>query len=295
MALCYSVNRIIVVLIPLGMPMARGRQGIWKCPQCRHHQTWKTRSRDSMKLDRRCEKCSERARVTIDRSESGKGRERKVDIWERPLSISPEDLSEEANRRNSDTGNRIYSIDGEPPNPFQTESPADLPPIWGAGWWPEQALDFPTPIVQKMAREDILRFVAERHDGYLGLVSECWDSIENGNRLDGSEFHEFSGLLLKSIENRLSERLLDPKFAPLIRGEIIPMRKGELYIARRGGRLLIDLALCLRRIAYHASITLERRKDWQRWMTRTRLVDEQLKDLFSTGLPTPDGCKFGGK
>ena len=107
MALCYSVNRIIVVLIPLGMPMARGRQGIWKCPQCRHHQTWKTRSRDSMKLDRRCEKCSERARVTIDRSESGKGRERKVDIWERPLSISPEDLSEEANRRNSDTGNRI--------------------------------------------------------------------------------------------------------------------------------------------------------------------------------------------
>ena len=30
-------------------------------------------------------------------------------------------------------------------------------------------------------------------------------------------------------------------------------------------------------------------------MIRTRLVDEELKDLFATGLPTPDGGSFGGK
>jgi len=277
------------------MLMAIGRQGIWKCPECRHHQTWKTRSRDSIKLDRKCEKCSERARVTIDRSESGKGRGRKVEIWERTLSISPEDLLEEADRRNSDSGNGIYGFNGQHPSSSDYGSPADLPPIWGAGWWPEKALDFTTPIDQKMARGDLLCFVAERHDGYLGLVSDCWDSIGNENRLGGTEFHEFSGILLKSIENRLSERLLDPKFAPLIRGEIIPMRKGELYLGRRGARFLIDLALCLRRIAYYASITMEQRNDWQRWMTRTRLVDEQLKELFSNGLPTPDGGNFGGK
>ena len=73
------------------------------------------------------------------------------------------------------------------------------------------------------------------------------------------------------------------------------MRKGELYLERRGVRLLVDLALCLRRMAYNFSISIEQRKDWQRWMTRTRIVDEQLKDLFSTGLPTPDGTSFGGK
>ena len=90
--------------------MARGRHGIWKCPECKHHQTWKTRSRDSTKLDRRCAKCGERARVTIERSESGKGRTRKVEIWERSLSLRPEDLEKEADRRNLDSGIRIYGM-----------------------------------------------------------------------------------------------------------------------------------------------------------------------------------------
>ena len=49
----------------------------------------------------------------------------------------------------------------------------------------------------------------------------------------------------------------------------------------------------MRRIAHYASITVENRIEWQRRMIRTRLVDEELKDLFTNGLPTPDGGSFG--
>ncbi len=276
--------------------MVRGRHGIWKCPECKHHQTWKTRSRDSTKLDRRCAKCGERARVTIERSESGKGRTRKVEIWERSLSLRPEDLEKEADRRNLDSGIRIYGSETQYTGSLENDTPADLPTIWGEGWWPADALDFPVNIDLDSAREKLMCFIAERHDGHLGLVSECWESVDDGARtVDGEEFHQYSRRVLEAVENRLSERLLGPKFAQLAQGEIIPMRKGELYLERRGVRLLIDLALCLRRMAYNFSISIEQRKDWQRWMTRTRIVDEQLKDLFSTGLPTPDGTSFGGK
>ena len=81
----------------------------------------------------------------------------------------------------------------------------------------------------------------------------------------------------------------------LAKSEIIPMRQGEAFLKRRLDRLLIDLTLCMRRIAYYASITVENRLEWQRRMIRTRLVDEELKDLFANGLPTPDGGSFGGK
>ena len=68
-----------------------------------------------------------------------------------------------------------------------------------------------------------------------------------------------------------------------------------MFLKRRLERLLIDLTLCMRRIAHYASITVENRIEWQRRMIRTRLVDEELKDLFTNGLPTPDGGSFGGK
>jgi 2-oxoisovalerate dehydrogenase E1 component len=77
--------------------------------------------------------------------------------------------------------------------------------------------------------------------------------------------------------------------------EIIPRRTGEVFLERRMDRFLVDVTLCLRRMAHYHSITVEDRLQWQRWMIRTRLVDEQLKDLFASGLPTPDGGTFGGK
>ena len=75
------------------------RVGIWKCPECQLHQTWKTRSDKSNKLDRKCTGCGKRVRTTLDRSVSGKGRVRNVKIWER----NPRDwafLEEEIRRRN---------------------------------------------------------------------------------------------------------------------------------------------------------------------------------------------------
>ena len=75
------------------------RVGIWKCPECQLHQTWKTRSDKSNKLDRKCTGCEKRVRTTLNRSASGKGRVRNVEIWER----NPKDwasLEEEVRRRN---------------------------------------------------------------------------------------------------------------------------------------------------------------------------------------------------
>ena len=37
--------------------MAVGRHGVWKCPNCGHHQIWKTRNHNTSRLDRQCEKC----------------------------------------------------------------------------------------------------------------------------------------------------------------------------------------------------------------------------------------------
>ena len=55
------------------------------------------------------------------------------------------------------------------------------------------------------------------------------------------EFHQYSRRVLEAVENRLSERLLGPKFAQLAQGEIIPMRR-ENYTSRGEGLVLIDLA-----------------------------------------------------
>jgi 2-oxoisovalerate dehydrogenase E1 component len=68
-----------------------------------------------------------------------------------------------------------------------------------------------------------------------------------------------------------------------------------MFLGRRMARFLVDVTLCLRRIAHYYSVTVEDRLQWQRRMIRTRLVDEELKDLSTSGLPTPDGGRFGGK
>ena len=43
------------------------------------------------------------------------------------------------------------------------------------------------------------------------------------------------------------------------------------------------------------AVTVEQRLEWQRMMTRTRRLDEALKDIFTQGVETPDGGVFGGK
>tara|TARA_B100000029_G_scaffold329165_1_gene321485 strand:- start:2021 stop:4609 length:2589 start_codon:yes stop_codon:yes gene_type:complete len=174
-------------------------------------------------------------------------------------------------------------------------SQSTLPNIWGEGWQPENALAFPFPLSSETARVGFLKFFAERHDGYLELVSETWDGCKPPNSFNGESFHDFSSNLLAALKESLHDRLMAPSLSPVHSGEVMPMRIGELHLERRTARLLIDATLCLRRMAHYASISIEQRLEWQRMMTRTRAVDEHLKELFSDGLETPDGGRFGGK
>ena len=64
---------------------------------------------------------------------------------------------------------------------------------------------------------------------------------------------------------------------------------------RRISHLIVDLRLCLRRLAYYMATTMENRLEWQRLMTRTRAMDAHLKEVFFSGMETPDGSRFGGK
>ncbi len=273
--------------------MVLARIGIWKCPECSIHQIWKTRSDHANKLDRKCADCGKRARTTLDRSSSGKGRTRSIEIWERDPRAGMSKLKEEIVRRNK--GSSRSKKTPQDASPDNDDPQSLLPIIWGTEWNPEFSLEFPQRIESEIVRDTLLEFIAERHDGHLDTVSDCWGNLNFPKRLSGSSFHEFSKLLVSELKSSLSERLLGPNLSFLSESEIIPRRKGEIFLERRMTRFLIDITLCLRRIAHYYSVTVEDRVQWQRRMIRTRLVDEQLKDLSTSGLPTPDGGRFGGK
>ncbi len=93
----------------------------------------------------------------------------------------------------------------------------------------------------------------------------------------------------------MEERLFNPSFLNLGESEIIPRRDGNLFLKRRASRFLIDISLCLRRLAHKNSITMNQRLTWQKWMLRTRILDDHLKDLYTNGIHLPDGGKFTGK
>ena len=215
-----------------------------------------------------------------------------MEIWERDPRAKIGILEEEVSRRNAG-----LSLEEETPDvTLSNDGPQSLlPKIWGSGWKPELPLKFPYRVPADDVRNELLGFIAERHDGHLDVVSGCWDNLKMPNHLDGDGFHEFSEMLVSELEVTLADRLLGPNLSSLGKTEIIPRRSGEVFLERRMERFLVDVKICLRRIAHYHSITVEDRLQWQRWMIRTRLVDEQLKDLFASGLPTPDGGTFGGK
>ncbi len=267
-----------------------GRRGIWRCPSCSTHQTWKSRDKATTRLDRKCTSCKTRIRVTLNRSDSGRGRKQQAEVWERPFDTSMEELQSEAELRNSDEAEVV----SEEKNPSHI-SQQDLPPLWGAGWRPKAPLDFSSTLPQETARSELMRFLVERHDGHVESGFECWNSLNPPERFNGNSFHEFCESFCDSFEKRLTERIYEPGLATLATQEIIPRRSGSAYLDRRAVRMMRDVALCLRRIAYTASITVDDRFEWQRWMHRTRALDEHLKDLFMNGVKTPNGSQFGGK
>ncbi|MBA45612.1 MAG: hypothetical protein CMB31_03385 [Euryarchaeota archaeon] len=172
----------------------------------------------------------------------------------------------------------------------------ELTPIRGGEWRPRRHLDFYQSIDSEFVRRELLRFVAERHDGHLRLVDHIWSEIyPQSTKLDGAIFHDASEKFLLNLEQNLDARRSETSLQPMIDSEVIPRRLGHLHLNRRMQRFLIDMRLCLRRIAFASSVTNEMRMDWQRWMHRTRILDSHLKDLFVNGIETPDGGRFGGK
>lgn len=170
------------------------------------------------------------------------------------------------------------------------------PPIWGVDWRPAHALEFTTPLAAAEARALMMAEVAQQHDGQLRVFAFIWDEMTEGvGSWDGISWHEFSESLVKKVGDNLACRNSEPLTSDISEMEVIPRRRGQMHLARRTQRFIIDLRLALRRIAHLQSVTLAMRMQWQRWMQRTRLLDDHLKDLFMNGLETPDGGTFGGK
>ena len=172
-----------------------------------------------------------------------------------------------------------------------------LPPIWGADWKPALPLEF-SNLDSDFARIEFLRFIAEKHDGHLRLMAHLWNETAADfppEIWDGGEFHDFSKALSTNIERNLGLRTGEEIAAGLDSVEVVPRRSSAAHLERRATRFLVDVRLALRRMAHEQAVTLEQRLEWQRMMTRTRAVDEHLKNLFSEGIPTPDGGTFGGK
>ena len=116
--------------------MTIARQGIWQCPDCNNHEVWKTRDESTNQIDRKCTNCNKRVRMTLDRSDSGKGRKRGFQIWERDLSIDFVEIIEEAKRRNYNQSNESEYVEITAPSE-KKPSQEELPPIWGANWSPK--------------------------------------------------------------------------------------------------------------------------------------------------------------
>ena len=168
-----------------------------------------------------------------------------------------------------------------------------MPPIRGKNWRPDSPLDFVNSLPADAAKSELLRFAAERHDGHLQLIAAVWDFVHRDEQsFDGEQWHEFSNRFIDALGQGLSGRT---KVKGLTDGEIIPRRISEEHLGRRGDRFLIDITLCLRRLAHYMSVSNELRMEWQRMMTRTRNLDTHLKEIFTVGMDTPDGGKFGGK
>lgn len=172
----------------------------------------------------------------------------------------------------------------------------ELPPIWGSGWNPLVSLEFEQPLKVTDVRKKMMLEVAQQSDGHLRVFAFIWDEMTSEiEEWDGEEFHIFSNDLVSAIQDNLGRRGSEDLTSQISQEDVVPRRSGNLHLDRRSERFAIDLRLALRRIAHEQSITIEQRLQWQRWMARTRNLDDSLKTLFTEGLETPDGGKFGGK
>ncbi|MEK9650671.1 MAG: transketolase C-terminal domain-containing protein [Poseidonia sp.] len=172
----------------------------------------------------------------------------------------------------------------------------DLPRIFGEQWRPQQPLNFVQPLPQDAARNEVLSFVAQRHDAHLFLVANVWDHmvVSEPETFEGPSWLTFSTRFVEGLERGLKKQM-ESTMGEALEHEVIPRRSMALLLERRRAHFLIDMRLMMRRLAHYMAITMDQRMEWQRTMTRTRCLDTALKDLFTDGVETPDGGRFGGK
>ena len=172
----------------------------------------------------------------------------------------------------------------------------DLPVIHGADWHPQAPLEFIQQLHADTARSEVLRFVTQRHDGHLFLVATVWDHMigNEPKQFEGPSWYNFSERFLIALERAMKAQI-NSKMEGQGDVEVIPRRTLDDFLDRRNTHFIIDMRLTLRRLAHYMSVTIEQRLEWQRLMERTRYLDAQLKNIFTEGIETPDGSKFGGK
>jgi 2-oxoisovalerate dehydrogenase E1 component len=172
----------------------------------------------------------------------------------------------------------------------------ELPKISGVDWSPKTELKFSQPLHCDAARQEVILFVAQRHESRIALVAEIWDYVieSEPKQFEAPSWDKFSKRFVKSLERGFIAQIKD-KMESEKDLEVIPRRKLSDFVERRISYFIIDIKLMLRRLAHYMSVTIEQRLEWQRLMTRTRYLDESLKQIFTDGLETPDGSKFGGK
>ena len=175
-------------------------------------------------------------------------------------------------------------------------SQGDLPEIFGHDWRADQPLEFVQPLPKDAARSEVLSFVAQRHDAHLFLVANVWDHMVDGEpeTFEGPSWNTFARRFVDALERGLKKQT-ESTLGDELEREVIPRRSMEVMLERRRAHFLVDMRLMLRRLAYYMAVTVQQRLEWQRLMTRTRCLDAALKDIFTEGVETPDGGRFGGK
>lgn len=172
----------------------------------------------------------------------------------------------------------------------------DLPEIFGSSWSPSAKLEFTQPLLADAAKREVLLFVAQQHDGRISIVADVWDHVIDSfdKQFEAPSWRKFCQHFITALEGSLTAQV-EAKMGSDIDTEVIPRRDLSSFIDRRNTHFLVDMRLMLRRLAHYMSVTAEHRFEWQRNMTRTRMMDEALKEIFTDGIDTPDGSKFGGK
>ncbi|MBT5726849.1 MAG: hypothetical protein HOI75_03385 [Euryarchaeota archaeon] len=175
-------------------------------------------------------------------------------------------------------------------------SQGDLPAIHGSEWRASAPLTFTQPLLADAARTEVLRFIAQRHDGHLFLVANVWDVlIENEPaQFEGESWHTFTTRFIEAVHRGLQAQI-QAKMGQDEGVEVIPRRTMDVFLDRRAQHFLVDLRLTFRRLAHYMAVGIGQRLEWQRTMTRTRKLDAHLKTIYAEGMATPDGGSFGGK